>query len=170
MKIPIVNEQDEILYYKEREETTVDEIRRIIALQVFNEKDEVLIAQRHSNKKIDPNLWGPAVAGTVDEGFTYDETVIKEAEEEIGLKNIQPIFLKKLFYETHNARRFTSVYYVTINSVERELVLQEDEVSEVKWISVPELEKWFADMPEEFVPSFSRTLETIKEVQRKLNT
>jgi isopentenyldiphosphate isomerase len=65
MKIPIVNEQDEILYYKEREETTRDEIRRIVSLYVFNEKNEVLIAKRHSSKTLDPNLWGPAVAGTV---------------------------------------------------------------------------------------------------------
>ena len=119
MKIPIVNEQDEVIAYKEREETTREDIRRIVALHVFNQDDEVLIAKRQSTKTIDPDKWGPAVAGTVDEGYDYDDTVVKEAEEEIGLNNIQPIFLKKMFYETHNPRRFTGVYYVTINSRER---------------------------------------------------
>lgn len=169
MKIPIVNEQDEILYYKERAETNRDEIRRIVALQVFNETGKVLIAKRHATKNIDPNLWGPAVAGTVDEGFSYDETVRTEAEEEIGLKDIQPIFLKKFFYETHNARRFTSVYYVIINSTERELVLQVDEVSEIKWITVSELQKWFEEKPQEFVPFFALALENIKEIQEILH-
>jgi isopentenyl-diphosphate delta-isomerase len=154
MKIPIVNEQDEILYYKEREETTRDEIRRIVSLYVFNEKNEVLIAKRHSSKTLDPNLWGPAVAGTVDEGYTYDETVVKEAEEELGLTNIQPILLKKSFYETHNARRWCARYYVVVNSTEREFVLEKDEVSEIKWISLLDLESWLGEKPQDFVPSF----------------
>ena len=123
MKIPIVNEQDEIIGYKEREEATREDIRRIVSLNVFNEKGEVLIAKRQSNKKIDPDKWGPSVAGTVDEGYDYDTTVAKEVEEEIGLKDIKPIFLKKYYYETVNARRFSSVYYTIINSVERERVV-----------------------------------------------
>ena len=91
MRIPIVNEQDEVIEYKKREEATHEDIRRIIALYVFNEKGKTLIAKRHSTKIIDPNKWGPAVAGTVDEGYDYDSTVLKEAEEEIGLKDIKPI-------------------------------------------------------------------------------
>ena len=121
MRIPIVNEQDEIIEYKERNDALRGDIRRIVSLSVFNEKREVLIAKRQANKILDPNKWGPSVAGTVDEGEDYDSTVVKEAEEEIGLKNIKPIFLKKYFYETNNARRFSSVYYVIINSRERVL-------------------------------------------------
>ncbi len=169
MRIPIVNEQDEIISYKEREETTREDIRRIVALHVFNEKGEVLIAKRQSTKTIDPNLWGPAVAGTVDEGFDYDQTVLKEAEEEIGLSDIHPIFLKKMFYETHNARRFTGVYYVTINSKERELQLQEEEVAEIRWMSFVELETWFMERPQDFVPSFQRTIDTLKEIYETRN-
>ncbi len=169
MRIPIVNEQDEVLYYKEREETTRDEIRRIIGLNVFNEKGEVLIAKRQSNKKIDPNLWGPSVAGTVDEGCDYDDTVLKEAEEEIGLKNIQPIFLRKSFYETTGARRFSSFYYVTIQMADHVFVLQEDEVAEIKWISVIDLENWFKEKPEDFIPSFQRTMNNIKEINENKN-
>src|SRR3989344_9699146 len=106
MRIPIVNEQDEIVEYRDRDDATRQYIRRIVSLCVFNENGEVLIAKRQTTKILDPNKWGPSVAGTVDEGENYDSAVIKEAEEEIGLKNIKPIFLKKYFYETQNARRF----------------------------------------------------------------
>lgn len=169
MRIPIVNEKDEVLYYKEREETTREDIRRIIGLNVFNEKGEVLIAKRQSDKKIDPDKWGPSVAGTVDEGYDYDDTVVKEAEEEIGLKNIKPIFLKKYFYETSNASRFVSFYYVVINSTERELHLQEEEVAEIKWISLNDLEKWVKESPEDFTPSFpTGSLVNMKESFEKI--
>lgn len=164
MKIPIVNEQDEIIGYKKREQTTRDDIRRIVFLFVFNENKDFLIARRQSNKVIDPNCWGPSVAGTIDEGFNYDETVIKETEEELGLKNIKPIFLKKYFYETHNARRFSSVYYVFVNSKEVNFKIQDEEVSEIRWISFKELEKWFKNKPEDFVPFFQNVIYNIKEI------
>ena len=136
MKIPIVNEQDEVIEYKEREEATLEDILRVIHLHVFNEKGEVLIAKRQKDKKIDPDVWGPSVAGTVDEGYNYDDTAVKESEEEIGLRNIQPILLKKQYYETSNARRFCSIYYLTVNSTEIKFIIQTEEVQEIKWISI----------------------------------
>ena len=105
----------------------------------------------------------------MDEGFSYDDTVIKEAKEEIGLSNIKPIFLKKYFYETVNARRFSSVYYITINSQKTKLTKQEDEVSELKWIDFKELQKWFDEKPEEFVPSFKNAINNIKEIYENKN-
>ena len=164
MKIPIVDENDNIISYKEREETTREDIRRIVSLNVFNEKGEVLIAKRHKDKKIDPDVWGPSVAGTVDEGYDYDSTVIKEAEEEIGLTNISPIFLNRFFYENKNARRWCSRYYVVINSKETELKKQDEKVSELKWITLPDLEKFSNDHPEEFILSFAQSLKNIKDI------
>ena len=57
-RIPIVNEQDEIVCYKEREEATREDIRRITSLFLFNEKGETLLARRHPNKLISPNRGG----------------------------------------------------------------------------------------------------------------
>jgi len=170
MRIPIVNEQDEVMVYKERERTTREDIRRIVSLIVFNEKGEVLIAKRQSNKTIDPDKWGPSVAGTVDEGESYDSTITKEGEEELGLKDIKPIFFKKYFYETQNARRFCSVYYITINSKERKFLLQTDEVAEIKWISIKDLTEWVNKNPEDFTQSFpTGSFYDIKEIYKILH-
>lgn len=166
MKIPIVNEQDEVIAYKEREETNREDIRRIVSLVVFNQNKEVLIAKRHKDKLIDPNVWGPSVAGTVDEGFDYDETVVKEAEEEIGLTNVAPIFLSKIYYENEKSRRWCSRYYLVINSDNVELKKQDSEVSELKWISLENLEKWFDKNPEEFILSFSGSLQNMKDIYK----
>ena len=50
MRIPIVNEQDEVMVYKERERTTREDIRRIVSLIVFNEKGEVITNLRKYKK------------------------------------------------------------------------------------------------------------------------
>jgi len=47
------------------------------------------LAQRSFNKTHNPGQWGPAVAGTNDEGETYESNIIKEAEEEIVLRDIK---------------------------------------------------------------------------------
>lgn len=163
MRIPIVNEQDEIISYKERSETTPRDIRRIVGLNVFNENNEILIAKRQSSKDVDPNLWGPAVAGTVDEGYDYDSTIIKEMGEEIGLYNVTPVFVKKMYYETEKTRRFTGVYYVVVNSNDFIPKIQEKEVAEIKWIKLDDLENWYKERPQDFIPSFQRTINNIKE-------
>ncbi len=163
MRIPIVNEQDEIIAYKTREETTREDIRRIVGLNVFNENNEILIAKRQANKSIHPNVWGPAVAGTVDEGYDYDDTMVKEMGEEIGLFDVKPIFVKKMYYEDETQRRFTGVYYAIVNSKEFTPIIQESEVAEIKWISLEDLEKWYQDKPQDFIPSFQRTIDNIKE-------
>lgn len=91
MKIPIVNEQDEIIGYKDRDLRDPKEITRVSGLWVTDTAEKILLAQRSWKKKSDPGRWGPAVAGTVEEGETYESNIIKEAREEIGLTNIVPI-------------------------------------------------------------------------------
>lgn len=87
-KIIIVDENDEIIKHKERGTLNQSDIYRVSALWIQNSKGEILLAQRSFNKKNHPGKWGPAVAGTNDEGETYESNIVKEAEEEIGLKNI----------------------------------------------------------------------------------
>lgn len=86
-KIIIVNENDEIIGCKERGEINQSDIYRVSALWIQNPKGDVLLAQRKLTEDNDPGKWGPAVAGTNDEGETYESNIIKEAEEEIGLKD-----------------------------------------------------------------------------------
>ena len=91
MKIPIVNEQDEILGYKDRDGKNREDISRITALWLTDFDGNVLLAQRAFNKKRSPGLWGPAVAGTVEEGETYEEK-IKSLEE---IENKEDAFEKE---------------------------------------------------------------------------
>jgi len=89
-KIIIVDEKDNIIGYKDRDTLEEDDIYRVSALWVKNSKGEALLARRHRNKSHHPRKWGVAVSGTVEEGESYYENIIKETQEEIGLENITP--------------------------------------------------------------------------------
>lgn len=76
MKIQIVDDQDQFIGLKERNEVDYkSDIYRVSALWLTNSKGQTLLAKRAAVKDKDPGKWGPAVAGTIDEGETYDENI-----------------------------------------------------------------------------------------------
>jgi len=137
-KIIIVNKNDEIIDYKERGTLDKEDVYRVSALWGTNSKSEVLLAQRSFNKKNHPRIWGPAVAGTNDQGETYESNIIKETYEEIGIKNIKPVFIKKVMRKGQY-NHFTSWYTAKLDKEISEFKIQEDEVAQIKWFSKKEL-------------------------------
>ena len=126
-RIPIVDENDKIIGYKKRGTLDSDDIYRVSALWLTNSKGEILIAQRADNKSHNPGQWGVSVAGTVDEGETYYENIIKETEEEIGLKGIKP---KKGPYGRHKGEHnyFYQWYLQEIDMDIEDFVIDKEEV------------------------------------------
>ncbi len=148
MRIPIVNEEDEIMGYKDRNDRDVNDVIRITGLWLWNERGEVLLAQRAFTKSHHGGLWGPAVAGTVEEGETYESNIIKEAEEEIGLIDLKPVLGPKIRLPGKFAQWFTS----TVNS-EYSFIRQTEEVEAIKWFSKDELLQALKETPDVFIPS-----------------
>ncbi len=157
MRIPIVNESDEIIGYEDRKDRIPGSITRITSLWVGNEKGEVLLAQRAFTKKDSPGVWGPAAAGSVEEGETYDSNAVKEAEEEIGLKGAELIPWQKSRRTTSHAY-FVQSYVAFIKS-DYPLVKQDDEVEAIKWFSEEELLKALDEKPEMFLGSVRQRAE-----------
>ncbi|MCF7831708.1 MAG: NUDIX domain-containing protein [Candidatus Pacebacteria bacterium] len=150
MKIPIVNKQDEIVGYKERVDRNPEDIIRLTSIWITDEQGDILLQQRKLTKKNNPGKWGPAVAGTVEEGETYDSNVYKELEEELGIRGINLIKDKKYYGESNTGKRFVQMYTAIIPR-NTKLVPQEEEVENLRWVSKDELQKWFAERPEDFV-------------------
>ncbi len=157
-KTIIVDENDNVIGHKEREEVGGEDIYRIAALWVTNSKGEILLARRHRTKTHHPLKWGPAVGGTLDEGETYESNIIKETEEEIGLKDIKPVKSKKIF-RRGTWVHFTQWFTLTIDKEASEFNIQEEEVEEVRWFSKEELVKRFESNPEEFVGSMKNAID-----------
>ncbi|MBU4338594.1 NUDIX domain-containing protein [Patescibacteria group bacterium] len=152
-KIIIVDENDNIITYKEREKLDVKDIWRVSALWLTNSKGEILMARRALNKIHNPGKWGPAAAGTVEEGETYDFNIIKETEEEIGLKNIEFKKVKKIKTSTGKFSYFCQWYLAETDQPLEKFKIQKSEVAEVKWFSKEEIKKRLRENPGEFIYS-----------------
>ena len=162
-RITIVNDQDEVIGYKERGTIELQDIYRVSALWITNSKGDVLLAQRQLSKRHHPGMWGPAVAGTVDEGESYDDNIVKEAEEEIGLENIQPrkSIKQRVTLATGDHNHFTQWYTLVVDKPAEDFVAQEEEVAQVKWFSRNELERELRDHPEKYLKGLQRAVETL---------
>jgi isopentenyl-diphosphate Delta-isomerase len=146
----IVDENDEIIGFKDRNETAKDDIYRVTGLWLENSQGEILMAQRSFSKKNGPGKWGPAVSGTVEKGETYDSNITKEAEEEIGLKNIK--FQKgEKMRVTGNHNYFAQWYFAKLDKKAEDFKINKEEVEQVGWFTVEELEKKIKDSPEKVV-------------------
>jgi isopentenyl-diphosphate Delta-isomerase len=152
MKVPIVSTSDEIIGYKEREELDLDkDIVRSASLWITNNKGQVLLAQRKFTKRTDPGKWAEAVGGTVDDEDSYEETVYREAEEELGIKGVEFTLGPKQFVQGPPNSYFVQWYYVTLDWPIEKFIPQESEVEQVTWWSLDDLRNDIKNHPEQYI-------------------
>ncbi len=165
--IPIVNDIDEIINFKDRNELDYDnDIYRSTAIWVYNSDNEVLIAQRKLTKTRQPGKWGPSAAGTVEENETYDSNAIKELEEEIGVANVTLRSLDKIRTDD-SVHQFTQWYVVKVDQPENFFNPQLEEVEKVLWVSRDELIADYNNNPEKYVNSMHVCIDMLNRVFNK---
>ncbi|MCX6752682.1 MAG: NUDIX hydrolase [Candidatus Nomurabacteria bacterium] len=154
MKIPIVNEQDEIIRYEDRETRNPKDICRITGLWITDHEENILLAQRAFTKKLSPGLWGPAVAGTVEEGETYESNILKEVKEEIGLTGLKLVLGPKVRRST--SHEYFVQWFTAVVDHDYPFVKKDDEVESIRWFSKEEVLKLLEKKPEMFLANFKQ--------------
>ena len=114
---------------------------RAIVVAVINEKNEILLQQRSMNKDKNPGLWDISVAGHVSAGQDAISAAVREIYEEISV-SIKPSISMTDFryiFSYRVSQKFTDDY---IENQFYDLILQESEVQNAKFVSFQELEKF----------------------------
>lgn len=157
----VVDDNDNVIDYKHWSEVKPSDRVRISSIWVENSNGDILMAQRSHHKKFMPNLWGPAAAGTVEQGETYESNAYKELEEEIGLSGVTLMHVStKKWDGNENDNRFCACFRTICNWPIEKFTLQESEVDAVKWISKEQLMKELVESPEKYLPNAARWIKT----------
>lgn len=104
---------------------------------IINSENKILIQKRSPKKKASPNVWA-MTGGSVIKGETSLETIERETLEELGIKlNMKNIKLVKKF---KSDKVWIHTYLIKQDINLSEIIMQEDEVIDVKWATYEEIE------------------------------
>ena len=108
--------------------------RAILMVVIFieNSKGQFLMQKRSSLKG---GLWA-TTGGHPKTGETSLEGVLTECSEELGIEITNPT----LFKQAASKKAFCDLYYLKQDIDTSDIILQEEEVDEVKWLSIEEIE------------------------------
>ena len=109
----------------------------VVGVVIINENNEILLQKRSKFKKINPNKWG-ICGGKVEIGETTLDAGIRETFEEIGIA-LNKSELKFLSTAKNEKAHFT-VYYVRKNVDINKCKIREDELEELRYFKIEELE------------------------------
>ena len=111
-------------------------LHKEVSLFIINSKKEILLEKRSPNKRFAPNKWG-LCAGHVQAYEDIDAAMIRELKEELGVsanKKDLHYFLTLLKKRTENSN-ISYDYYMHLDKNINDFIVQEEELSEVKWFS-----------------------------------
>ena len=105
---------------------------------IINDNKQVLLQKRSANKWLNPNKWA-LCADHVHAGESLESAALRELNEEVGISisinNLIPFAEREVTIGESNSH-IVYFYYVKCNLDEKDFVIQEEELSEVKWFDI----------------------------------
>ena len=142
---------------------------------VYNDNSEILLQLRSAGKIIFPGKWDVSSAGHIGEGEEALESAIRELQEEIGISaanedlQFYKISKQSSQYGDFLDNEFHYVYFLKFNDDISNLVLQKEEVEEIKFYHTDFLKTELNNNPEDFVPHGKYWFDVISEVEKRSN-
>jgi isopentenyl-diphosphate delta-isomerase len=163
---PLVNENDEVIGQIIRKEANFNKayIHRAVGLIIKDRQANYLIQKRSPYKDKYPNLLTLSVSGHVDYGDSYIQTMIREAQEEIGLdlEKGEIKFLFKKIYPSEVETEIWSVYELEVDEIDlNDYKFDTKEVSELILMSKAELVQKLEATPGNFSPKAELVLKDV---------
>ena len=112
-------------------------IQMVVHIEIFNDKGEIYLQKRSETKDLYPGLWDTAVGGHVGAGEKPEEAVLREAEEELGIKPDKLDFLFKYMNENETETEVAVVYKSLYNGP---FHIDNDEVIDGRFYTISEIQ------------------------------
>jgi 16S rRNA (adenine1518-N6/adenine1519-N6)-dimethyltransferase len=158
-RFPVVDGEDRVTGEALRTVVHGDNLRhRAVHLFIFNREGDLFLQKRSPWKDRHPLLWDSSAAGHVEVGEDYDETAVRELEEELGV-TAALTRLCKLPASDRTGQEFIWLYR---GEHEGPFRMPPSEIEYGEFFPIEVVSGWVKARPDDFAPGF---LECWKEYQ-----
>ena len=155
-KVVLVNPNDEVLGQMEKMQAHENGLlHRAFSVFLFNDQGEMLLQKRASEKYHSPNQWTNACCSHPRLNESYLEGAIRRTKEELGIDcELTEKFRFIYKADVGNGLWEHELDYVFVGNFSGEFDLNLDEVSEIRYVSIADLQKEITANPEHFTAWF----------------
>lgn len=138
----LVNEKDEEVGLEEKVSVHLDngKLHRAFVAFIFNDKKEILIAQRSTEKMLWPLFWDSACASHPRKGESYEDAGERRLKEELGFYCELEAVDKFQYQEKYkDIGSENEVCTTLIGRYNGKIEPNKEEIAETRWISLKDL-------------------------------
>lgn len=164
-EVVLINPQDEVLGSMEKMEAHQNGLlHRAFSVFLFNDKGEMLLQKRAASKYHSPNQWTNAVCSHPRMDETYEDGAKRRLQEELGIE----VDIEQKFHFLYKAEVGDDLWEHELDHVftgfyNGEFELNPEEVSEIRYILMEDLEQEMKTNPEYFTEWFKIILKEYKD-------
>ena len=129
----------------------------VVHVQIMDRFGRIYLQKRSMKKDIQPGKWDTAVGGHISYGESVLEAVYREASEELGFTDFNPVYLKSYVFESEIEKELVNVF-AAIGSFD--LHPDHDEVDEGRWWEFSEMDSLYGKGV--FTPNFENEFKEIR--------
>jgi len=137
-----------------------DKIYRTVFVVAKDKSNKILLQKRSSTKDLYPDCWDLSVGGHVNFGKSYQETAVKELEEELGIvafaKELK--FIGEVLVKLPVSNEFFHVFEYKLKP-EDDIKFKNDEVSKTTWMSMNQIKE---SMQEQKLKWYPRPVQVVE--------
>ena len=110
----------------------------VVHLHIVDRQGRIYLQKRSMTKKLLPGKWDTAVGGHISYGESVIESLVREAGEELGFFDFNPIELDRYIFESEVEKEMVFVFAAVGNF---KLQPDNDEVSEGRYWALDDIDK-----------------------------
>ncbi len=156
-KLILVDENDNVLGYKSKVECHEDDgvLHRAFSIFIINDRNQLLLQKRSNQKLLWPLFWSNSCCSHPRKGEDFKTAIHRRLKEELGidtdLKYLFKFQYQAAFEDKGSENELCSVY---IGRSDDNIIVNENEIAEWKFIDIDQIEKEMEEHPEHFTPWF----------------
>lgn len=158
--VPVVDEHGVVLGQATRKWCHSGEkaLHPVVHLHVLNRNCELYIQKRSMSKDLLPGYWDTAVGGHVGYGESILEALYREAGEELGLYDFNPVYLTSYVWESETEKELVNVF-AAVGSFE--LHPDREEVADGRYWPFDDIEAHMSHSV--FTPNFEQEFRRVRQ-------